>query len=102
MFYFEESSNNRYQETPDDTVLDGLKNSIGTCVIELGIELGIPFSEIQTIMHDCPKDLKGQIYNMLIHWKNISKVKNLRQLMIALKRAKTGGLKYLKDQYKLS
>ncbi|XP_076071937.1 uncharacterized protein LOC143043577 [Mytilus galloprovincialis] len=91
----------RLQMSPPDKVLNELSRNLGNCVIQLGIELGINFSSIEESMYRFPKDMYGQIYDILKKWKRQRSISpTIHRLMMALQRVDSGGLSYLRVKYK--
>lgn len=87
--------------TPSDEVLEELSHRLGNCVIQLGIELGISFNSIEETMYRFPKDMYGQLYDILNKWKCQRNEKpTIHRLIMALQRVECGGLIFLQDQYK--
>lgn len=93
----------RLQDVPSDEVIDSLteKNLIGDCVVHLGIELGRSIEDIRKTMHNFPRDLDGQIHDLLIKWKKTDHPKpTIFWLMNALKRVEAAkGLNFLEKTY---
>ncbi|XP_076082142.1 uncharacterized protein LOC143052880 [Mytilus galloprovincialis] len=85
----------KLQEPPSDDVLKTLSNQIGNCALQLGIELGISFYEVEKSVVKFPKDLSGLIEDILKKWKATSKIKTTHSLMMALLRVDGGGVQYL-------
>ncbi|XP_052096418.1 uncharacterized protein LOC127731675 [Mytilus californianus] len=83
------------QETPSDGVLKELSFQVGNCALQLGIELGVSFNEVENSLFKFPKDLPGLIEDILMKWKATSKLKTFHSLMLALKRVQGGGVNYL-------
>ncbi|XP_063426192.1 uncharacterized protein LOC134709993 [Mytilus trossulus] len=83
------------QEIPSDKVLKELSCRVGNCAIQLGIELGVSFDEVENSLLRFPKDLTGLIEDILKKWKEKSKIKTFLSLMLALIRVKGGGVQYL-------
>lgn len=77
---------------------------IGDCVVHLGVELGLSIGNIKETMHNYPRDLNGQIYNLLEKWtkreeSNRSKP-TIYRLMVVLKRIKAAeGLAFVKSTF---
>ncbi|CAG2236741.1 unnamed protein product [Mytilus edulis] len=90
------------QQTPSDDVLKELSNRVGNCALQLGIELGVSFSEVENSFVKFPKDLPGLIEDILIKWKAKSKIKTFCSLMLALKRVNGGGVTYLHKMSKMN
>ncbi|CAG2211657.1 unnamed protein product [Mytilus edulis] len=88
------------KETPRDDVLKVLSHRIGNCAMQLGIELGISFNEIERSFVKYPKDLFGLVEDILNTWKATSKVKTTHSLMMALQRANGRGVDYLYEMTK--
>ncbi|CAG2220165.1 unnamed protein product [Mytilus edulis] len=89
---------------------DALKNveldshlicQIGNCPLQLGVELGLSFIEIEHSLFSFPKDLFGLVEDILTKWRRKSKVKTIYSLMLALERVNAGGLQYLLEISKL-
>ncbi|XP_052080481.1 uncharacterized protein LOC127718476 [Mytilus californianus] len=101
-----EIAENRLQDVPSDDVINTLteKKLIGDCVVHLGVELGISIGDIKETMHNFPKDLNGQINDLLVKWKNWEKSDRTKptiyRLMVTLKRIKSAaGLAFVKKAY---
>lgn len=75
--------------------MEKLSNQIGNCALQLGIELGISFYEVEKSVVKFPKDLSGLIEDILKKWKATSKIKTTHSLMMALLRVGGGGVQYL-------
>ncbi|CAG2190446.1 unnamed protein product [Mytilus edulis] len=85
----------RLQKSPTDEVLNELSRRLGNCVIQLGIELGLNFSSIEESMYRFPKDMYGQIYDILKKWKQQTSIRpTIHRLMMALQRVDSGGLSF--------
>ncbi|XP_052070067.1 uncharacterized protein LOC127708924 [Mytilus californianus] len=85
------------QAIPTDQHLKELSNQIGNCPLQLGIELGLSFTEVEQSLFSFPKDLPGLVEDIVIKWKRKSKVKTIHSLMLALERVNAGGIRYLLD-----
>ncbi|CAG2208653.1 unnamed protein product [Mytilus edulis] len=85
------------QAIPSDQHLKELSNQIGNCPLQLGIELGLSFTEVDQSLFSFPKDLSGLVEDILKKWKRNSKVKTIHSLMLALERVNAGGIRYLHD-----
>ncbi|XP_076082141.1 uncharacterized protein LOC143052879 [Mytilus galloprovincialis] len=85
------------QADPTDQHLKELSNQIGNCPLQLGIELGLSFTEVEQSLFRFPKDLPGLVEDILKKWKAKSKVKTILSLMMALQRVDAGGVRYLRD-----
>ncbi|XP_076073079.1 uncharacterized protein LOC143044801 [Mytilus galloprovincialis] len=85
------------QAIPSDQHLKELSNQIGNCPLQLGIELGLSFTEVDQSLFSFPKDLSGLVEDILKKWKKNSKVKTIHSLMLALERVNAGGIRYLLD-----
>ncbi|VDI06594.1 Hypothetical predicted protein [Mytilus galloprovincialis] len=83
------------QNIPSDYHLKELSNHIGNCPLQLGIELGLSFTDVQQSLVKFPKDLPGLLGNILGKWKKQSKVKTIHSLIMALERVREGGVRYL-------
>ncbi|XP_063407500.1 uncharacterized protein LOC134691146 [Mytilus trossulus] len=98
-----EKANSHLQVVPSDEVINAMteKKLIGDCVVYLGIELGLTIGDIRETMHNFPRDLNGQIHDILIKWKETDRVKpTIYWLMVALKRVQAAaGLAFLKKEY---
>ncbi|CAG2244887.1 unnamed protein product [Mytilus edulis] len=90
------------QAIPSDQHLKELSNQIGNCPLQLGIELGLSFTEVDQSLFSFPKDLSGLVEDILKKWKRNSKVKTIHSLMLALERVNAGGIRYLHDLSKSS
>lgn len=90
------------QEIPSDQHLKELSNQIGNCPLQLGIELGLSFTEVEQSLFKFPKDLPGLVENILIKWKTKSKMKTIHSLMMVLERVEAGGVRYLREISKRS
>ncbi|CAG2245971.1 unnamed protein product [Mytilus edulis] len=80
-------------------ISDALKevNLDSHLVCQLGIELGLSFTEVEHSLFRFPKDLPGLVEDILAKWKAKSKVKTILSLMMALQRVDAGGVRYLRD-----
>ncbi|XP_063438422.1 uncharacterized protein LOC134719342 [Mytilus trossulus] len=85
------------QADPTDQHLKELSNQIGNCPLQLGIELGLSFTEVEHSLFRFPKDLPGLVEDILLKWKAKSKVKTILSLMMALQRVDAGGVGYLRE-----
>ncbi|XP_063427756.1 uncharacterized protein LOC134711219 [Mytilus trossulus] len=85
------------QTIPSDQHLKELSNQVGNCPLQLGVELGLSFTEIEQSLFSFPKDLPGLVEDVLTKWRRKSKVKTIYSLMLALERVNTGGLQYLRE-----
>ncbi|CAG2245214.1 unnamed protein product [Mytilus edulis] len=102
-----EIAQNRLQVSPPDHVIKMLtdKKMIGDCVVHLGVELGLSIGNIKETMHNYPRDLNGQIYNLLVKWTDDWEKSNrskptIYRLMVVLKRIKAAeGLAFVKTTY---
>ncbi|XP_071165947.1 uncharacterized protein [Mytilus edulis] len=83
------------QTIPSDQHLKELSNQVGNCPLQLGVELGLSFTEIEQSLFSFPKDLPGLLEDLLTRWREKSKVKTIYSLMLALERVNAGGLTYL-------
>ncbi|CAC5356677.1 unnamed protein product [Mytilus coruscus] len=65
-----EIAQNRLQDIPSDHVINMLtdRKMIGDCVVYLGVELGLSIGDIKETMHNFPRDLNGQIHDLLVKW----------------------------------
>lgn len=77
---------------------------IGDCVVHLGVELGLSIRNIKETMYNFPRDLNGQIFNLLMKWKTFGKSNKSKptiyRLMVALQRVTAAeGLLFLKKTY---
>ncbi|XP_052083870.1 uncharacterized protein LOC127721232 [Mytilus californianus] len=90
------------QAIPSDLHLKELSNHIGNCPLQLGIELGLSFTDVEQSLFKFQKDLPGLVEDILGKWKRQSKVKTIHSLMMALERVNSGGVRYLRDTSKLS
>lgn len=80
------------------------KKLIGDCVVHLGVELGLSIGNIKETMHNFPRNLNGQINDLLVKWKNWKKTDRVKptiyRLMVTLKRVKAAeGLAFVKKTY---
>ncbi|VDI49475.1 Hypothetical predicted protein [Mytilus galloprovincialis] len=101
-----EKAHSRLQDVPSDDVINSLteKKLIGDCIVHLGVELGLSIGNIKETMHNFPRDLNGQIHDLLTKWKNCDETKMVKptiyRLMVALKRVKAAqGLNFVKKTY---
>ncbi|VDI26732.1 Hypothetical predicted protein, partial [Mytilus galloprovincialis] len=98
-----EKAQNRLQVVPSDEDINALteRDLIGDCVVHLGIELGLTIVNIKKTMFKFPRDLDGQIHDLLMKWKETDRVKpTIYWLMVALKRVEAAdGLAFLKKTY---
>lgn len=88
------------QKIPSDGVLKELSNRVGNYALQLGIELGVSFHEVENSLFKCPKDLPGLVEDILKKWKAESKIKTFKRLMLALQRVDGGGVDYLQSMLK--
>ncbi|CAC5403813.1 unnamed protein product [Mytilus coruscus] len=96
-----DNASSTLQEIPSDEILKKLPNKLGNCTIQLGLELGLSFSRIQKTMSNNSKDMYKQLYDILNEWKISSKSRpSVLNLMKALQQTQSGGLKFLREQYK--
>lgn len=78
-----------------------LRQEMGNCIIQLGLELGLSFSSIQETMYKYPKEMYEQLYDILIKWKQSRKSKpSVLRLLKALRQTDCGGVSFLREQYK--
>lgn len=100
-----EKAHSRLQEVPSDDVINALteQNLIGDCVVHFGIELGLSIVDIGKTMYKFPRDLDGQIHDLLIKWNKTGSVKpTIYRLMVALKRVEAAkGLAFVKKTYEV-
>ncbi|CAC5414814.1 unnamed protein product [Mytilus coruscus] len=100
---FVEKAHRRLHDIPSVEVINTLteKKLIGDCVVHLGIELGLSIVDIRETMYNFPRDLNGQIHDLLIKWKKTDSVKRtIYWLMVVLKRVEADeGLAFLKKTY---
>lgn len=101
-FIAPEIANSNLQAIPTKQQLKELSNEIGNCPLQLGIELGLSFTEVEQSLFRFPKDLPCLLEDILIKWEKKSKVKTIHSLMLALERVNTGGLRYLLEISKVS
>ena len=87
------------QTTPENEVLMELSNNIGNCAVQLGIELGLSVVDVESILHSHPRNMFEQNYNVLVKWKESSRVKTLYILMRALQRVMPQGMTFLEKKY---
>lgn len=106
LIYLLEIAQNRLQVSPPDHVIKMLtdKKLIGDCVVHLGVELGLSIGNIKETIHNYPRDLNGQINNLLVKWtdwENSNRSKpTIYRLMVALKRIEAAeALAILKSTY---
>lgn len=102
IFYlFKDIASSKLQEIPSDEVLRLLPREMGNCIIQLGLELGLSFSSIQETMYKYPKEMYEQLYDILRKWKQSGKSRpTVFSLMKALQQTQSGGLTFLREQYK--
>ncbi|XP_076100321.1 uncharacterized protein LOC143069527 [Mytilus galloprovincialis] len=86
-----------FQDTPDDRFLSTLSRKLGNCVIQLGIELGLTFSDIEAVYVKHPKDLFSQMYEVLKIWKQKTPENTYLNLMLAIQRVR--GKQFLKRNF---
>ncbi|CAG2223917.1 unnamed protein product [Mytilus edulis] len=72
----------------------------GNYALQLGIELGVSFYEVENSLYKCPKDLPGLIEDILKKWKAKSKMKTFKRLMLTLQRVNGGGVDFLQSMLK--
>ncbi|CAG2253314.1 unnamed protein product [Mytilus edulis] len=78
-----------------------LPRQLGRRVIQLGIELGLSFASIEETIYNNPKNMYNQLYDVLKKWKESSEQKpSVNTLMKALQRTDSGGLTFLRNEYK--
>ncbi|XP_063437226.1 uncharacterized protein LOC134718554 [Mytilus trossulus] len=101
-----EKAHNSLQDVPSDDVINSLTEQklIGDCIVHLGVELTLSIGNIKETMHNFPRDLNGQLHDLLTKWKNCKETKSVKptiyRLMVALKRVKAAqGLNFLKKTY---
>ncbi|XP_063405757.1 uncharacterized protein LOC134689720 [Mytilus trossulus] len=101
-----EKAHSRLQNVPSDDVINSLteKKLIGDCIVHLGVELNLSIGNIKETMHNFPRDLNGQIHDLLTKWKNCNETKMVKptiyRLMVALKRVKAAqGLNFVNKTY---
>ncbi|CAC5363359.1 unnamed protein product [Mytilus coruscus] len=98
-----EKAHSRLQVVPSDEVINTLteKDLIGDCAVHLGIELGLTIVNIRKTMYKFPRDLDGQIHDLLKKWRKTERMKpTIYWLMVALKRVEAAeGLAFLKKTY---
>ncbi|CAG2227511.1 unnamed protein product [Mytilus edulis] len=86
-----------FQDTPDDRFLSTLSRKLGNCVIQLGIELGLTFSDIEAVYVKHPKDFFSQMYEVLKIWKQKTPENTYLNLMLAIQRVR--GKQFLKRNF---
>ncbi|XP_071136777.1 uncharacterized protein [Mytilus edulis] len=91
----------KLQAIPSDIHLKELSNHIRNCPLQLGVELGLSFIEVEQSLFSFTKDLSGLVEDILKKWRKKSKVKTTIMLMMALQRVNAGGVRYLYDISKL-
>lgn len=94
LIFLHEKADYNHQVTPTDQDLKELSKQIGNCPLQLGIELGLSFREVEQSLFSFPRDLSGLVEDILMTWKKKSKIKTIHSLMMALERVNAGGLKY--------
>ncbi|CAG2223106.1 unnamed protein product [Mytilus edulis] len=90
------------QDVPSDDVISSLteKKLIGDCIVHLGVELGLGINSIKETIVNNPRNLYGQIHNLLIKWKSGKVKSTIYRLMIALKNVKASeGLAFVMKTY---
>ncbi|CAG2239050.1 RIPK4 [Mytilus edulis] len=99
-------AHSRLQDVPSDDVIDALtdKNLIGDCVVHLGVELCLSIGDIKKTLYNFPRDLNGQVHDLLTKWKNCNEIKMVKptiyRLMVALQHIKAAkGLSFVKKTY---
>ena len=80
------------------------KNLIGDCVVHLGVELCLSIGDIKKTLYNFPRDLNGQVHDLLTKWKNCNEIKMVKptiyRLMVALQHIKAAkGLSFVKKTY---
>lgn len=105
-YNYTEKAHTRLQDVPSDHVIRSLIDGqmIGDCVVHLGVELGLSIRNIKETMYNFPRDLNGQISDLLLKWKTFRKSNKskptIHRLMIALQRVTAAeGLVFLKKTY---
>lgn len=92
---FADDANPNLQKIPTHDALINLSKQIGNCALELGIELGLKVAEIEHIAYTNDKNLPKLIEDILLNWKEKSKEKTVRNLLMALERVEKGGFNCL-------
>ncbi|CAG2222420.1 unnamed protein product [Mytilus edulis] len=90
------------QDVPSDDVISSLteKKLIGDCIVHLGVELGLSINSIKETLVNHPRNLYGQIHNLLIKWKSGKVKPTVYRLMVALKKVKASeGLAFMMKMY---
>ncbi|XP_071143583.1 uncharacterized protein [Mytilus edulis] len=101
-----EQAHSRLQDVPSDDVIYALtdNNLIGDCVVHLGVELCLSIGDIRKTLYNFPRDLNGQVHDLLTKWKYCNATKRVKptiyRLMVALKHIKAAkALSFVKKTY---
>ncbi|XP_052097944.1 uncharacterized protein LOC127732814 isoform X7 [Mytilus californianus] len=86
-------------DIPSDDVLKEVAQRIGNRAIQLGIELGLSFNELQESMVEYSRNMFDQTYDILRKWKANSSVKTVYSLVVALKRVAPSCANYLREKF---
>lgn len=81
--------------------MSDLSQRLGSGTVQLGIELGLNLAEIEQSCYNCPR-LQELNKDILLKWKNKSRVKTTRCLMMALQMVNNGGATHLNELVKNS
>ncbi|VDI78337.1 Hypothetical predicted protein [Mytilus galloprovincialis] len=97
-----EKAHSRLQDVPSDDVINSLteKKLIGDCIVHLGVELGLSINSIKETIVNNPRNLYGQIHNLLIKWKSGKVKPTIYRLIVALKKIEASeGLAFVMKTY---
>lgn len=100
--FFTEIANINLQDVPSDDLISSLteKKLIGDCIVHFGVELGLSINSIKETIVNNPRNLYGQIHNLLIKWKSDKVKPTIYRLMVALKKVKASeGLAFVMKTY---
>ena len=91
------------QQIPDDDVLKELSEQVGSCAMQLGVELGLSMVNIEESLVKYSKDMFSRTFDILKKWKNSRKEvrPTIRILMRAIQASDPRGLVFLRDKYAL-
>ena len=89
------------QQIPDDDVLKELSEQVGSCAMQLGIELGLSMVDIEESLFRYPRSMYDQTFDVLKKWNNSRKeVKpTICILMRAMLESDTRGFWFLRHKF---